>query len=45
MSAAEQFRIVKLQVYNWGTFSNIHEIPIAERGFLFVGRSGTRQRE
>ncbi len=40
MSTA-QFRIAKLQVYNWGTFSNIHDIPIAERGFLFVGRSGT----
>jgi uncharacterized protein YPO0396 len=38
--ASTQFRIVKLQVYNWGTFSGVHDIPIAERGFLFVGRSG-----
>ncbi len=37
----EQFRISQLQVFNWGTFSGIHSIPIAERGFLFVGRSGT----
>lgn len=36
----EQFRMVRLQVYNWGTFSGLHDIPIAERGFLFVGRSG-----
>lgn len=36
-----QFRIAKLQVYNWGTFSGIHNIPIAEEGFLFVGRSGS----
>lgn len=36
-----QFRICQLQVFNWGTFSDIHTIPISERGFLFVGRSGT----
>jgi len=39
--ANEQFRIRQLQAFNWGTFSGIHTIPIAERGFLFVGRSGT----
>lgn len=39
--AHEQFRICKLQVFNWGTFSNLHDIPISERGFLFVGRSGS----
>lgn len=38
--AREQFRMTRLQVYNWGTFSGLHNIPIAERGFLFVGRSG-----
>ncbi len=37
----EQYRIRQLQVFNWGTFSNLHDIHIAERGFLFVGRSGT----
>ena len=36
----EQFRMVRLQVYNWGTFSGLHDIPVNERGFLFVGRSG-----
>lgn len=41
MSAPDQFRISKLQVFNWGTFSGVHDIPIAERGFLFVGRSGS----
>lgn len=35
-----QFRLSKLQIYDWGTFSGVHDIPIAERGFLFVGRSG-----
>ncbi len=38
--AKEQFRMCKLQVFNWGTFSGLHDIPIAEQGFLFVGRSG-----
>lgn len=38
--AREQFRMSRLQVYNWGTFSELHDIPISERGFLFVGRSG-----
>jgi len=39
--AREQFRMTRLQVFNWGTFSDLHDIPISERGFLFVGRSGT----
>ena len=38
--APEQFRMSRLQVYNWGTFSDVHDIPITEQGFLFVGRSG-----
>ncbi|WP_320151615.1 SbcC/MukB-like Walker B domain-containing protein [uncultured Tolumonas sp.] len=38
--AREQFRMTHLQVYNWGTFSGLHDVPISERGFLFVGRSG-----
>ncbi|MBZ5505813.1 MAG: ATP-binding protein [Acidobacteriia bacterium] len=39
-SCQEQFRICKLQVFNWGTFSGLHTIPINEKGFLFAGRSG-----
>jgi uncharacterized protein YPO0396 len=38
--AREQFRMSRLQVFNWGTFSGLHDVPIADRGFLFVGRSG-----
>lgn len=38
--AREQFRMTRLQVFNWGTFSGLHDVPISERGFLFVGRSG-----
>jgi uncharacterized protein YPO0396 len=37
----EQFRLERLQVYNWGTFQNYHDIPIAREGFLFVGASGS----
>ncbi|WP_080932470.1 ATP-binding protein [Xanthomonas albilineans] len=37
----QQFRMRRLQVYNWGTFSGLTEVPIAARGFLFVGRSGS----
>ncbi len=36
-----QFRMQRLQVLNWGTFSGLHDIPIAEQGFLVVGRSGS----
>ena len=38
--AREQFRMARLQVFNWGTFSDLHDIPVSERGFLIVGRSG-----
>ena len=37
---ADQFRMRRLQVFNWGTFTGLHDVPIAERGFLFVGPSG-----
>lgn len=39
--AHEQYRMRRLQVFNWGTFEGLHDIPIAEEGFLFVGRSGS----
>jgi uncharacterized protein YPO0396 len=38
--ASEQFRMTRLQVFNWGTFSGLHDIPVSKRGFLIVGRSG-----
>ena len=37
----QQYRMRRLQIFNWGTFSELHDIPIAEEGFLFVGRSGS----
>jgi len=39
--STQQFRLRRLQVLNWGTFSALHDIPIAEEGFLIVGRSGS----
>ncbi len=41
MDRAEQFRLTKLSLFNWGTFAGLHQIPITPDGFLFVGRSGS----
>jgi len=41
LARRRQFRMRRLQLFNWGTFQDLHDIPIAERGFLFVGRSGS----
>lgn len=38
---AEQLRMRRLQIFNWGTFDGIHNIPIAQKGFLFLGKSGS----
>ena len=38
--APEQFRMSRLEIFNWGTFSGLHDVPVSEQGFLFVGRSG-----
>lgn len=37
----EQFRMRRLEVFNWGTFSGRHDVSISDEGFLFVGRSGS----
>ncbi len=31
--ALDQFRLVRIQTYNWGTFSGISDFPISEVGF------------
>lgn len=36
----EQFRLTRFAVLNWGTFSDLVEIDVAPKGFLFVGPSG-----
>jgi len=35
-----QFRLRNLQVYNWGTFSDLYTINVAGEGFLILGKSG-----
>jgi uncharacterized protein YPO0396 len=37
----EQYFMKRLQVYNWGTFSGLHSVDIAKKGFLFIGYSGS----
>lgn len=37
----DQFKLVKIQTYNWGTFPGVFDFPIPERGYLFVGNSGS----
>ena len=38
---SEQFRLIRFQLANWGTFNGIHDIDISEKGHLFVGGSGS----
>jgi uncharacterized protein YPO0396 len=37
----EQFRLVRLQSYNWGTFADVSNVEIPQAGYLFVGPSGS----
>jgi len=37
----EQFRLVQLQTYDWGTLKGRLTVPIAEEGYLVVGPSGS----
>lgn len=37
----DQFRLTRLQTFNWGTFSGLLDIAIPHTGFLFVGPSGS----
>ena len=38
---AHQFRLVRLQTFNWGTFSGVFDFVIPSEGYLFVGPSGS----
>ena len=35
-----QFRMRRLSVFNWGTFSGLHRMPVAHEGMLLLGPSG-----
>ena len=36
-----QFRLSRIQLINWGTFSGYVDMPIARRGHLITGGSGS----
>jgi uncharacterized protein YPO0396 len=36
-----QFRLIRLQIVNWGTFRGYKDFPVDERGLLFTGPSGS----
>ena len=38
--AEEQFRLLRIQAYNWGTFDGLVDVNVAHTGYLFVGPSG-----
>lgn len=37
----DQYRLARIQTFNWGTFSNVFDFPISKEGYLFVGPSGS----
>ncbi|AOZ73313.1 hypothetical protein BK816_08510 [Boudabousia tangfeifanii] len=39
--AVSQFRLSKIQVYNWGTFSGQHTVFVPSGGLLLTGKSGS----
>ena len=38
---ASQHRLARIQVYNWGTFSGHHDLPVPRGGLLLTGPSGS----
>jgi len=41
MGADDQFRLSRIQTFNWGTFSQVFTFDIPTEGYLFVGPSGS----
>jgi uncharacterized protein YPO0396 len=39
--STDQFRLTRIQTFNWGTFSGVFDFSIPEEGYLFVGPSGS----
>lgn len=37
----EQFRLVRIQSFNWGTFSDLLSVDVSPKGMLFIGPSGS----
>lgn len=38
---SDQFRLARIQTFNWGTFGGVFDFSIPEEGYLFVGPSGS----
>jgi len=36
-----QWRLAAIQLLNWGTFQGLHRLPVARKGHLFTGPSGS----
>jgi uncharacterized protein YPO0396 len=36
----EQFKLVRIQLFNWGTFGGLHSVEVSPRGMLFAAPSG-----
>ncbi|MFO1218115.1 MAG: SbcC/MukB-like Walker B domain-containing protein [Burkholderiaceae bacterium] len=36
-----QFRLARMQIFNWGTFAGLFDFTIPPEGYLFVGASGS----
>ena len=41
LGSEEQFRLARLQLFNWGTFSDLFDLNIPAEGYLFIGPSGS----
>jgi uncharacterized protein YPO0396 len=39
--AVEQFKLIRIQSFNWGTFDGLLKIDVSEKGMLFIGPSGS----
>jgi uncharacterized protein YPO0396 len=37
----DQFKLTRMEVYNWGTFVGLHRVEISPDGHLFMGMSGS----
>lgn len=37
----DQFHLLRLEVFNWGTFAGLHRIDLSPEGHLFTGKSGS----
>jgi len=41
LGSEEQFRLGRIQLFNWGTFSDVFDLTIPAEGYLFIGPSGS----